>query len=200
MTQTIDYFFGLGSPWAYVGLKPFVALTRAHDVTVVPHVIPLIEENGGIFSRNRPPARRAYWFTDLKRWAHLRGVTLEFKGREALGDFGPAGDLVVAAHLRGDDWLALSTAFHAAFWGRAEDIGKPDIRARLTTEAGLDSAALEAFATGPEVAAQKLESLELARKFGVFGLPSYLVGGELFWGQDSLPFLDRHLKGEVLIA
>ncbi|MFT4149415.1 MAG: DsbA family protein, partial [Paracoccaceae bacterium] len=159
MTQKIDYFFGLGSPWAYIGLEPFVALAAAQGAQIVPHVIPLIEENGGIYSRNRPPARRAYWFTDLKRWAARRGVTLEFAGREGLSDITPAGDLVVAAWLRGDDWLALARAFHQAFWGRAEDIGAPDVRARITAAAGLDSAALEAFAKGPQVAARKAESL-----------------------------------------
>ncbi|MEO5613481.1 MAG: DsbA family protein [Cypionkella sp.] len=40
----------------------------------------------------------------------------------------------------------------------------------------------------------------MARKAGVFGLPTYLVDGELFWGQDSLPFLDNHLNGVKLIA
>ncbi|MDB5664854.1 2-hydroxychromene-2-carboxylate isomerase [Cypionkella sp.] len=200
MTQKIDYFFGLGSPWAYVGLDAFTALATAHMADIVPHVIPVIEENGGIYSRNRPPLRRAYWFTDLKRWANRRGVTLEFTGRDALSDIAPAGDLVVAAWLRGDDWLSLARAFHQAFWGRAEDIGAANVRARITTEAGLDSVSLEAFAKGPEVAARKAESLEIARKAGVFGLPSYIVNGELFWGQDSLPFLDSHLKGEKLIS
>ena len=200
MTQKIDYFFGLGSPWAYIGLEAFVALAKAQGLEIVPHVIGLIEENGGIYSRNRPPARRAYWLTDLRRWAAVRGVTLQFAGREALSDVTPAGDLVVAAWLRGDDWLALARALHQAFWGRAEDIGTPEVRARLTAGAGLDSVALETFARRPEVAARKAESHDIARKAGVFGLPSYLVGETLFWGQDSLPFLERHLKGETLVA
>lgn len=200
MTQKIDYFFGLGSPWAYLGLDAFTTLAAAHGAEITPHVIPLIEENGGIYSRNRPPLRRAYWFTDLKRWANRRGITLEFSGREALSDIGPAHDLIVAAWLRDDDWLALARALHQAFWGRAEDIGNAEVRARITTAAGLDSAKLETFADGPEVAGRKAESLEIARKAGVFGLPTYLVDGELFWGQDSLPFLDSHLKGEKLIA
>lgn len=200
MTQKIDYFFGLGSPWAYIGLEPFLALARAQGAEIVPHVIPLIEENGGIYSRNRPPARKAYWVTDLKRWAHRRNVTLAFEGRESLSDITPASDLVVAAHLGGGDWLALARAFHQAFWGRAEDIGAPDTRARLTAATGQDFAALEAFAKGPEVARRKAESLDLARRAGVFGLPSYRVGEELFWGQDSLPFLEDHLKGKALVA
>lgn len=108
--------------------------------------------------------------------------------------------MIVAAWLRRDDWLSLARAFHQAFWGRAEDIGNADLRARIIADAGLDSLSLEAIAIGPEVAARKAESLEIARKTGVFGLPSYLVDGELFWGQDSLPFLDSHLNGEKLIA
>ncbi|MES2435975.1 MAG: DsbA family protein [Pseudomonadota bacterium] len=200
MAQKIDYFFGLGSPWAYLGLDAFTTIAAVHGAEIIPHVIPLIEENGGIYSRNRPPQRRAYWFTDLKRWANRRGITLEFSDREALSDITPAHDLLVAAWLRDDDWLALARALHQAFWGRAEDIGTADVRARITADVGLDSIGLEAFAKGPEVAARKAESLDIARTAGVFGLPTYLADGELFWGQDSLPFLDSHLKGEKLIA
>lgn len=199
MTQKIDYFFGLGSPWAYLGLDVFVEIANRHRVEIVPHIIPLIEENGGIYSRNRPEVRRAYWMTDLKRWAKFRGLTLEFSGREKLSDTGPAADLVVAAWLSGADWLSLARGFHQAFWGRAEDIASPEVRARIAAAAGLDSAALEDAAQGASVTSHKVESLDLARKAGVFGLPTYLAGGELFWGQDSLPFLERHLAGEKLI-
>lgn len=130
----------------------------------------------------------------------MRGVSLEFSGRDALLSAAPAEDLIVAAGLRGEDWLALACAFHQAFWGRAENIGDPDIRAKITTAAGFDSAAIEAFAQGPEVDARKAASFELARSAGVFGLPTYRVGAELFWGQDSLPFLDSHLTSLALAA
>lgn len=193
MTQQIDYFFSLGSPWAYVGLDSFTTLAEAHGAHIVPHLVPLIAENGGISSRDRPDARRAYWYADLKRWADYRGVTLQFDGREKLSDTTPAADLVVAAWLLGDDWLALARAFHQAFWGRAEDIGDPATRARVTASAGLDHAALERLAAGPEVADRKAESHRIALEAGVFGLPSYLFRGELFWGQDSLPFLKLRL-------
>lgn len=200
MTQQIDYFFGLGSPWAYIGLDPLIALARAQGIRLVPHVIGLIEENGGIYSRNRPAPRRAYWLADLKRWADLRGVTLEFAGRDALGPIAPAEDLVIAAWLGGQDWLTLARGFHQAFWGRAEDIGAPDVRARITRAAGLDPAALEAAAAGPAIAARRAESVTLARRSGVFGLPSYLVEDQLFWGQDSLPFLERHLRQHAALT
>ncbi len=186
MTQ-IDYFFGLGSPWAYVGLDAFAEVAQRHGATVVPHVIPLIEENGGIYSRNRPEARRAYWMTDLKRWAALRGKPLALEGRAALSDPAPAGRLVVAAWLDGQDWLAVARTLHEAFWAEGADIGNPEVRRALVGDA------LEDRAAAQDVTDRLAESRDFAQKSGVFGIPSYLVGDELFWGQDSLPFLDRHL-------
>lgn len=200
MTQSIDYFFSLGSPWAYVGLDAFVALARSQGAGITPHLIGLIQENGGIYSRDRPAPRKAYWLTDLKRWAVLRGVTLEFAGREALAPVGPAEDLVIAAWLKGEDWLGLTRALQQAFWGRAEDIGSIEVRDRIASGLGLDVAALEAIARTPAVAERRAQSLELGRSAGVFGLPTYLVGQELFWGQDSLPFLEGHLQAQRLVA
>jgi 2-hydroxychromene-2-carboxylate isomerase len=186
----IDYFFSLGSPWAYLGFQPLQELAAAHGATIIPHHIPLIEENGGIYSRDRPAPRRAYWFKDLQRWAARRGLPLALENRAALSDPGPAADLVLAAHLTGHDWQDLAWAFHSAFWGRGENIGAPSVRFEIARAHGLDADRLAAV----EVSAVKTASLALAREKGIFGLPSYLVNGEIFWGQDSLPFLEDQLR------
>lgn len=200
MTKTIDFFFSIGSPWAFIGLEPFAALTARHGATIRPHVIPLIEDNGGIYSRNRPEARRAYWTKDLKRWAALRGKVLNFDNRAALSDPAPAGLMVVAAIEAGQDWLKLTTALQEAFWGRGEDIGNTEIRRAIATSAGFDAAALDELGQSEAVQARRTSSYETAKAAGVFGLPTFLYEGELYWGQDSLPFLERHLKGEKLVA
>lgn len=200
MTKTIDYFFGIGSPWSFIGLEPFVALVRQHGAAIRPYVIPVIEDNGGIYSRNRPEARRAYWTKDLKRWAALRGKTLNFQNRTALSDPTPAGFMVIAAIDGGDDWLKLAGALQEAFWTRAEDIGNVEIRRSIADSAGLDGAALEAKAQSDAVQLIWKANFETAKAGGVFGMPTYRYDGELYWGQDSLPFLERHLKGEKLAA
>ncbi|MCX8998188.1 DsbA family protein [Rhizobiaceae bacterium BDR2-2] len=200
MTRTIDYFFGIGSPWVFIGFDPFIALAQRFDAEIRPHLIPLIEENGGIYSRNRPEARRTYWTKDLRRWAALRGKTLSLENRAALSDPGPAGLLVAAAALDGQDWIGLTRTLQEAFWGRGEDIGRPEVRAALAFSAGFDPEALEARAGSSEVKAQLDANYELARKAGVFGIPTFRYEGELYWGQDSLPFLERHLADEKLIA
>lgn len=200
MTKTIDYFFSIGSPWAFLGLEPFAALVKAQGATIRPHVIPLIEENGGIYSRNRPEARRAYWTTDLKRWAAARGKLLNFDNRAALSDAAPAGLMVAAAIEAGEDWLTLALALQEAFWVRGQDIGNADVRRAIAKAAGFDAAALDEHAQSDAVAARQKASFEAARTAGVFGVPTYRYQDELYWGQDSLPFLERYLSGEKLAA
>lgn len=51
-TPKIEYYFSIGSPWAYIGLAPFTALAAQHGVEVQAFPISLIEENGGIYARN----------------------------------------------------------------------------------------------------------------------------------------------------
>jgi 2-hydroxychromene-2-carboxylate isomerase len=200
MTKQIDYFFGIGSPWAYIGFDAFRALAARFDVTIIPHVIPLVEENGGIFSRNRPEPRRNYWTKDLKRWAAYRGKTLNFENRTTLSDPGPAALAVIAAYLDGQDWARLAEALQAAFWGEARDIGSAGIRATIAQAAGFDAAALEKRIAAKDVLDRWSSSYEIARQAGVFGFPTFRYEGELYWGQDSLPFLERHLSGEALLA
>ena len=200
MTKTIDYFFGIGSPFAFIGLEPFRTLTERHGATIRPYLIPVIEDNGGIYSRNRPEPRRTYWLKDLKRWAAHRGRTLTFENRAALSDPTPAGFLVLAAIETGKDWLGLTAALQEAFWSRAADIGNPKVRIAIADAAGLDGAALEALAQSRAIHDIWVSNRQIAAAAGVFGLPTYRFENELYWGQDSLPFLERHLNGETPIA
>ncbi len=199
MTKTIDYFYSVGSPWAFIGHDPFVALAEKYGATINPLPGALIEENGGIYSRNRPAPRRAYWTRDLKRWAKLRGKELVIDNRPALADPTPASLMVMAAFLDGRDWTGLSRALQAAFWERAENIGDAATRKIIADEAGFDGEALLAREQDPDTQARWNESAEVARDSGVFGFPTYRFDGELYWGQDNLPFLESHLKGEPVL-
>ena len=80
----------------------------------------------------------------------------------------------------------------AAIWAQQRNVADPAVLAALVAEAGLpaslmDAAALEAAA--PRFAALTAE----ARDLGVFGAPTYVIDGELFWGQDRLDFVQRKL-------
>ncbi|GAA3065984.1 2-hydroxychromene-2-carboxylate isomerase [Rhizobium viscosum] len=198
MTKTIDYFFGIGSPWSFIGLDAFSELAQRHGVSIRPHAISVIEDNGGIYSRNRPEARRAYWTKDLKRWAALRGKTLNFENRAALSDPTPAGFMVIAAIEDGLDWLKLTRALQAAFWTNGDDIGRSEVRQAIAEKAGFDGARLEERAQSEAIQSVWRSNIEAAKSAGIFGLPTFRYEDELYWGQDSLPFLERHLNGEKI--
>ncbi len=198
MSKQIDYFFGIGSPWAFIGLDAFTALAERFGAEIKPYVIRLPEENGGILSKNRPEARRAYWTKDLKRWSAHRGKKLNFDNRAALSDPTPAALLVIAAQLEGKDWLGLTKALQEAFWSEARDIGNAEVRIAIADSIGLDGRSLEARAQSEDAKTTWTTNYDVAKSAGVFGFPTFRYEGELYWGQDSLPFLERHLNGEAV--
>lgn len=198
MTKHIDYFFAPGSPWALLGHDAFFELARQYDATVTPYPISIIAENGAISLKNRPEPRRRYWLLDLKRWGKYRNIPLQVDNRPTLSDPSPAARTIIAAHLAGLDWPSLTKALQLALWQRAEDIGLPDVRRQIADAVGLDGASLVQREEDEDVKAGYQSNLTLAASTGIFGSPTYVVDGQPYWGQDSLPFLERHLQGHPL--
>ena len=196
MTKIVEYFFSIGSPWSYIGFDAFVDLAAKNEVKIRPYLTTVVEENGGIFSRNRPQARRSYWMRDLKRWARVRGKELILEDRPELSDPAPASLIVIAAYLDGKDWIGLTRALQAAFWGGTKDIGQPRVREAIANAAGFDGAGLLQRQADDDVRAKWAADRNHALESGVFGFPTFLYDGEIYWGQDNLPFLERHVSGD----
>lgn len=196
LTKVVEYFFSIGSPWSYIGLDPFVEIATKHGVEIRPYLTTVVEENGGIFSRNRPEIRRSYWTRDLKRWARVRNKDLILEGRPELSDPAPASLLVIAAYLDGKDWIGLTRALQQAFWGEARDIGQPHVRAAIADAAGFDGAGLLRRQADDDVRGKWAADRAHAVERGVFGFPTFLYEDEVYWGQDNLPFLERHFAGD----
>lgn len=175
------------------------ALVAKYSAVIQPFPTSIIEENGGIYSRNRPAARRAYWTQDLKRWSRLRGKPMILDDRPTLGDPTPASFMVLAAIADGEDWVSLTRALQEAFWLHARDIGDAEVRRLIANGAGLDGEALLRRELDADVQSMWTDNHETARSGGVFGFPTFRYDGQLYWGQDSLPFLERHLNGEPLV-
>ncbi len=198
MRRTVDYFFATMSPWAYLGHERFVRIAQATgaEVRVRPmdlgKIFPL---SGGLPLAKRAPQRQAYRLVELRRfseWLKLP-LTLQPKFFPVAGD--PSARLVsVVAERDGTEAaLRLSGAVLAAVWAQERDIADADTLATLLRETGLDAARL---AQSQDAAAQALADAhtQAAMDAGVFGAPSYVIDGELFWGQDRLDFVERRLQ------
>ena len=88
--------------------------------------------------------------------------------------------------------MRLSGAVLTAVWVQERDIADADTLAALLRDTGLDAARL-AQSQGEQGQALADAHTQAAIDAGVFGSPSYVVDGEMFWGQDRLDFVERRL-------
>jgi 2-hydroxychromene-2-carboxylate isomerase len=100
--------------------------------------------------------------------------------------------IAVREHDGSDAAMALSGRVMAAVWAEERDIAAATTLAELLTEAGLDAARLEA-SRGAAVQQRYADDTQRAIDLGVFGAPSCVIDGEIFWGQDRLDFVERRL-------
>jgi 2-hydroxychromene-2-carboxylate isomerase len=199
MTRTIECYYSLSSPWAYFGGPRFAEIAKKHGAEIVlrPYdFLEVVPHNGGVPLRTRPQPRQDYHALELDRWRKYLEMPLNLKPKHyPPKDNKAAGRTVIAAQQRGLDAMALSHAILKALWAEEQDIADPATRARIADGLGMDGKALVAAEDSAPVVGEYRENAETARQRGIFGAPSYLYEGVLYWGQDRLFFLDRHLAG-----
>ena len=198
MALTIDYFLVPQSPWTYFGHARFTAMAAAAGATVrikpmdLGKIFPL---TGGLPVGQRSAQRQAYRLVELRRFAdHLQLPTnLHPKFFPVAGDDAARLIIAVDQHDGAEAAMRLCGAVLSAVWAQERNIADPAVLAELLHEQHLDAARLAQAATAPVQSAYKNYTNQ-ALEAGVFGAPSYVVDGELFWGQDRLDFLQRRLQ------
>jgi 2-hydroxychromene-2-carboxylate isomerase len=197
MSKSVDYYFTPVSPYTYLGHARFVEIARRHDAAIAVKPIDLgrvFPVSGGLPLGKRAPQRQAYRLIELQRWSSYLRLPLN----PHPAHFPVSGDLaskwILAALEHGSDAaLDFAGACGRAVWAEERDIADRHTLAAIATAQGRDVDALEARADAPDIATRYDMLTQEAIDRGVFGAPTYVCGGELFWGQDRLDFLDREL-------
>jgi 2-hydroxychromene-2-carboxylate isomerase len=196
MPRTISYFFSLVSPWAYIGHRVFMDVVRRHDLAVDYRPVmlgTLFADTGGLPLAKRHPVRQRYRMLELQRWRAKRGLRFSLHPPHWPFDTKLADQLVIAIVGAGRDPDAFLRRGFAAVWEEGRDLADERVLAELLNEADLDAAALLAAAKTDAVAARYAQNFQDALQADVFGSPSYVLAGEVFWGQDRLELLDDAL-------
>lgn len=195
---TIDYYLTVNSPWTYLGHERFVAIARAAGASV--RVLPvdygkIFPVSGGLPLAKRAPQRQAYRLVELKRFSEHLGVPMNLQPKFFPVDATLANRVVTAAREAqgAETALTLAGAFMRAVWAEERDLADRATLAAVLAECGLPSGWLEAGGSDAIGAVYDADT-QRAIEGGVFGAPTYVVGGELFWGQDRLEFLERRLS------
>ena len=198
MAAVIDYYFAPQSPWTYLGHERLVRIAEAADAAF--RVLPIdlggkvFPVSGGLPLAQRPAQRQAYRLVELQRFKEAVGLPLNIRPKHfpVLGD--DAARLIIAVDLADGSAAALAVAGRvlAAVWAEDRDIASAVTLAELVAEAGLPAARLAA-AQAEAVQATYERYTQQAIAANVFGAPSYVIDGEIFWGQDRLDHVERRL-------
>jgi len=198
MGRTVDYFFAPQSPWAYLGhqrlaeiVQRTVATVRVMPIDLGGKVFPI---SGGLPLGQRAPQRQAYRLVELQRYSQFLNVPLNVKPKYFPVGGDDAARLIIAADLAhgAAAAMAMSGAILAACWAQERNMADDKVLAELLQEQQLPASLLEQ--SHSQAVQVRYESYtQSAIDAGVFGAPSYVVNGEIFWGQDRLDFVERAL-------
>ena len=200
----VDYFASLNSPWTHLGAARLMSSVARHGATLRIHPVnfgTIFEASGGLPLPKRSPLRQAYRLQDLERWRTFLMIPINLKPRYFPSAEALAAHCVIAARETIGDAPAIDLAHRVlkALWEDEADTSDPAVLAGLIAAAGLDPDTLLASAADARWAEQRAADTRAALARGVFGAPSYVVEGEIFWGQDRLDFLDRRLGAAARI-
>lgn len=201
MPKTIDYYLSPHSPWTYLGHERFAAVARAARATI--RVLPVdlgrvFPVSGGLPLAKRAPQRQAYRLVELKRFSEFLGRPLNLQPRYFPVNSDDAAKLIIAVD-EGDGTdaaMRIAGAMLRGVWAEQRNISDPAVLQAMLAETGLPARRLDDSQSQAVHDRYEADS-QRAIDAGVFGAPTYVVDGELFWGQDRLDFLERRLAGKV---
>jgi 2-hydroxychromene-2-carboxylate isomerase len=199
MAREIEFIFDFASLNAYLAfraLPPILERTNAR-LTITPCLL------GGIFkaTNNRSPmvafadirGKIDYEMLEIQRFVAKHGLV-----NYRLNPHFPVNTLLlmrafIAAQDRGEEAAFLETGLKG-LWEEGLKLDDPAALARRIAEAGLNAEQLLADAQRPEVKQRLIDNTESAVKRGVFGMPTFFVGNEMFFGKERLGQVEEELR------
>lgn len=192
MTTEVTVYTDYKSPYAYLAVEPAYRLERDFDVALrwLPYTLDIPSFLGSVEARDENQWRKVrYAYMDARRLANKRGLIV--RGPKQIYDSSIAGIGMLFAQ-RAGVFRAYNDRVFERFWKRELAIEDADAIAGVLDEAGADIAGFPAFLAGEGRRAHDRIVAE-AQALGVFGVPTFVLDGELFWGGDRLYLLEERL-------
>lgn len=193
MSKQVEFYFDVGSPASYLAWTQIAQLAERHGAEVVyqPMLLGGVFKATGNASPASVPAKGRYTRIDFERFARRYQVPF------AQNPFFPINTMQLmrgaVALLDGDQFQPYVDAVFRAIWVEGQNMGDPDVVARVLGGQGFDVAGLLQQINDPAVKERLRQITERAIERGVFGAPTFFVGDEMFFGQDRLDFIEAAL-------
>jgi len=198
MTKTIEFIFDFVSPNAYLVWQPLRALAarQGAQIKITPAFL------GGMhkLTGNAPPfirdaevkGKNAYAKLEMQRFIEKHGFH-RFKMNPNF-PFNSVNLLRMLVSLSGDDQIRFIDAMTPALWEEGLDVTDAAAVAAVLTKAGLDAEALAAKAQDPAIKQALIDNTEKAVERGTFGIPTFYIGEEMFFGKERLGQIEEMLE------
>lgn len=190
MTKTFEFLFDFGGPNSYLTHKvlPDFCVKTGAEAIYVPILLgglfKLTNNQAPLFRYAETPAKRDYEMLEFKRFVQAHGIAFQMNPHFPINSLLLMRGAVAAQHL---DCLApYVETIMTAMWVDGANTADPETVRAVLNKAGLDSAALLAKAEDPEIKAELVANTENAAARGAFGVPTFFVGDEMFWGKERL--------------
>lgn len=202
--KTLDFYFDIVCPYAYLGSTQIEALCDRYNTRVAWRPFLL----GGLLKATRPdqdsmfttrlsPNKAQHNRLDVIRWADVRGVPFRWHPNHPVRSLTVMRALVQLANA--DGVITDPAPIHAlyrAMWADNRDLSHEDVLIDVLNTCGLDGAALFAGTRAPTVKMRLRAWTDALAARGGFGAPAMFFNGQHYWGQDRLHFVEAALQGE----
>jgi len=194
MSKSLDFYFDVGSPTAYLAWTQMPKLIEETGGSVNYKPILL----GGVFKASgnatpvSVPAKGKWMMGDLSLWAKKYNVPMKMNSKFPVNTlYLQRGLLAYRDHAK---FVTLGDAIFDAMWVSDKDMTDMETVADIVSSAGIDSAEFGEKINDPDVKQGLINATEEAVNNGLFGAPSFIIDGQLFFGQDRMEFVKEALK------
>ncbi|MDE2053302.1 MAG: 2-hydroxychromene-2-carboxylate isomerase [Xanthomonadaceae bacterium] len=197
MTATIEFYFDPVSPYAWLAAEQLDRLIEAGGKVVCrPILLAALLSANATKGPAEVPAKRAYVFHDVMCQAKRLG--LPFRGPPS-HPFNPLAALRVLHVVENEaQRLKLARCLLAAVWCQGADVSDACALHGVLANGGFDADAILAAATTDEVKLRLRNATLEAIDAGIFGVPTFRLRGELFWGADRVDTVVWALHGGTI--
>jgi 2-hydroxychromene-2-carboxylate isomerase len=192
----VEFYFDPISPYSWLAARQCGRLDAVALVDFRPILFAGLLAAHGNKGPAELPAKRAYTMRDVMRGASALGLPM--KGPPT-HPFNPLRALRMCMALDDrEQRRRFALALFEAVWEQGRDVTDDAVLAQVAAGCNLDGGALLARAADSEIKQKLVDATEAAVVNGVFGVPTFRVGSELFWGADRIDAVLRRLQGHTI--
>ena len=193
----VDYFMSHGSPWTFLGHNRLNKIVKKFNVQLNMYPVnygEIFPISGGLPVSKRPLQRQKIRLQELKRWAEFLNIDLIpepkfFPSKSLL----PSLLIIAAKIMKTNKDFELASNIMNALWVEELHVDDENTLKNIMNKLELDSEVLLSFAKSQECENIFKEYTKIAIEKNVFGAPTYIIEDQVYWGQDRLDFIERHL-------